>query len=29
MILADTNILIDYFKSRNSDFAKKVDFLQE
>lgn len=27
MILADTNILIDYFKSRNSDFAKKVDLL--
>lgn len=25
MILADSNILIDYYRDRNSDFAKKID----
>ncbi|MBR1614641.1 MAG: hypothetical protein IJ673_04090 [Treponema sp.] len=27
MILADTNIMVDYFRSRNSDLAVKVDSL--
>ena len=25
MVLADTNIMIDYFRSRDSDLAKKID----
>ena len=25
MVLADSNIMIDYFRSRNSDLAKKID----
>lgn len=27
MILADTNIMVDYFRSRNSDLAVKIDSL--
>jgi len=28
MILVDSNILIDYYRSRNSDLAKKIDSLE-
>lgn len=28
MILADTNVMVDYFRSRESELAKKIDSMQ-